>query len=76
MLIRNNDPSLRFITCLPNPQNNKNGMIVYTAFKNDNILDINSYSHGSYSYHIFSGNRTVLSEGFYDTKSVPWKFIK
>ena len=71
-----NDPSLRFITCLPNPQNNKNGMIVYTAFKNDNILDINSYSHGSYSYHIFSGNRTVLSEGFYDTKSVPWKFIK
>lgn len=51
-------------------------MIVYTAFKNDNILDINSYSHGSYSYHIFSGNRTVLSEGFYDTKSVPWKFIK
>ena len=71
-----NDPSLRFITCLPNPQNNKNGMIVYTAFKNDNILDINSYSHGSYSYHIFSGNRTVLSESFYDTKSVPWKFIK
>lgn len=51
-------------------------MIVYTAFKNDNILDINSYSHGSYSYHIFSGNRTVLSESFYDTKSVPWKFIK
>ena len=71
------DPNLRFITCLPNPQNFENGMIIYTALTNANVLGINNYHHGDLDYHIFGGDQKVLSEGRYvDRKSIPWKFIK
>ena len=70
------DPDLIFITCVPNPQNNKRGMIIYTALKSNNIININNYSHGSCDYHIFNGGQTALTEGYYSKKSTLWKFWK
>lgn len=69
---------LRFISCVPNPQNNKYGMTIYTALKDENIININSFKHGMYDYHIFGSDsrESLLLEGYYNKSSKLWKFNK
>jgi hypothetical protein len=67
--------NLRFISCLPNPENPKKGMTVYTAFDNKSIMDINNVFHGPEDYVVFIDRQNVLSKSYYD-KSKEWKFIK
>lgn len=66
---------LRFISCLPNPQNPQKGMAVYTAFYNRNIRDINNVFHGPEDFIVFTNRENVICKSFYD-KTEGWKFVK
>lgn len=66
---------LKFISCLPNPQNPQKGMAVYTAFSNRNINDINNVFHGLEDFVVFTNRENVISKSFYD-KTEGWKFLK
>jgi hypothetical protein len=65
------DENTRLITCLPNPQNNKKGMVIYTALTNKTIIGINRVFHGPEDYVI----STSIS-GNYDKSGTSWKFMK
>ena len=65
------DENTRLITCLPNPQNRKKGMVIYTALTNKTIIGINSVFHGPEDYVI----STSIS-GNYDKSGTNWKFMK
>lgn len=67
------ESGLRFITCLPNPQNNKLGMVIYTAISNKDIPDINNVFHGPEDYVLFINRDQVLKKGFYK-KVGKWEF--
>jgi hypothetical protein len=77
----------RFITCLPNPQNPINGMIIYTGITNKNIVGINAVFHGPTDFVVFispsDGNQTQfysendnLSQGNYNKTQSKWEFAK
>ncbi len=63
------DENTRLITCLPNPQNNKNGMIIYTALTNNRIIGINEVFHGPEDY-------VISIRGNYDKSGTSWQFMK
>jgi hypothetical protein len=77
----------RFITCLPNPQNPMNGMIIYTGITNKNIVGINAVFHGPTDFVVFispsDGSQTQfysendnLSQGYYNKTESKWEFAK
>lgn len=71
------DEKTKFITCLPNPQNNKKGMAIFTGFSNKNIIGINSIFNGPEDYVIsINYNKDNLSKGNYDKSGINWKFVK
>ncbi len=63
---------LRFITAFPNPQDKYSAMIIYTAQRSENIIDINSVFHGGYDYVIAKG-RTILKEKDYIKREGIWE---
>jgi hypothetical protein len=63
------DENTRLITCLPNPQNNKKGMVIYTALTNKKIIGINEVFHGPEDY-------VISTSGNYDKSETRWKFTK
>lgn len=67
------EPGLRFITCLPNPQNKKLGMVVYTAVSDKDIPEINNVFHGPEDYILFINRDRVLKKGVYK-KTDKWEF--
>jgi hypothetical protein len=74
----NNDydgANLTFITALPNPQNYKNPLLIYTAQKSDDIVDINSIFHGATDYIIAKDFEEVYS-GFYSKDNEKWTFLE
>lgn len=70
------DADIKFITCVPNPQNEQKGMAIYTALSNKNIQDINNVFHGPEDFIIFTNRDNVSSKGFYDKTKTSWQFIK
>ncbi|GHU63165.1 hypothetical protein FACS1894160_3130 [Bacteroidia bacterium] len=58
------EPNIKLITCLPNPQNQKLGMVIYTAVKNKDIIDINNVFHGPEDYILFIDKDHVLKKVF------------
>ena len=64
---------IRLISCLQNPQNPQNGMVVHTALSNKYIKDINNVKHGDEDYIIFKSRNIVFSKGYYN-KSEKWGF--
>ena len=81
------DKNTRFITCLPNPHNPTQGIIIYTGMANKNIVGINGVYHGPTDFVVFihpSGDdlrqayseTDNLSQGFYDKTDSKWKFAK
>ncbi len=64
---------LRFISCWRNPENPQNGMVIYTAQKAEDIIQINSVFHGPTDY-LIARNRETLADEFYDKTEFPWKF--
>ena len=67
------ESGLKLITCLPNPQNEKLGMVIYTAISNKDIPDINNVFHGPEDYILFIDRNQVLKKGFYK-KADKWEF--
>jgi hypothetical protein len=65
--------NLTFITAMPNPQNYKNPLIVYTAQNSDDIVDINSIFHGPTDY-IITKDQEELQTGFYKKEKEKWTF--
>lgn len=64
---------LRFITCLPNPQNKKLGMVIYTAISDKDIPEINNVFHGPEDYILFIDRNRIIKKGFYK-KDDKWTF--
>lgn len=64
---------LRFITCLPNPQNKKLGMVIYTAVSDKDIPEINNVFHGPEDYILFIDRNRIIKKGFYK-KDDKWTF--
>ncbi len=56
--------NLRFITAWPNPDNPQRGMVVYTAQRAEDIVDINTVFHGPKDFVVARG-QTILGEGYY-----------
>ena len=71
------NPDIKFITCLPNPQNQQRGMVIYTAISNKTIFsgDIMNVRQGMQDYILFFNRANVKSEGFYN-KNEKWEFNK
>jgi hypothetical protein len=67
------DKDIKFISCVPNPQNPEKGMSIYTALSNKNIQGINNVFHGPEDYVVFINRETVISKGFYK-KNEKWTF--
>ncbi len=65
--------NLVFITAMPNPQNFKNPLIVYTAQRDEDILGINEVFHGPTDYTI-AKNCEEINSGFYDKDEEKWTF--
>ena len=68
------EKDVKLIFCIPNPQNPKRGMAVYTALDNREIVGINGIDHGAEDYYIFTGRNHLLSSGFFDKKEGVWNF--
>lgn len=69
------EKGVKFITCLPNPLNNKHGMVIYTAMVNKDIIGINNVFYGPEDFIVFLDRDQVLSKGFYN-KINGWKFTR
>lgn len=62
---------LQFVTCWPNPENPKNGMIVYTAQRPEMIAGTNDNNHGVKDFHLFRAGKEVIS-GNYAKENDKW----
>ncbi len=62
---------LRFITAWPNPANPKRGVVIYTALKAENVININSIMHGPTDYVVADGEK-VLANGNYEKNEKEW----
>lgn len=67
------DTGLRLITAIPNPQNHKNPLVIYTAQKAEDIVGINEIFHGPTDYVIVK-NYEEISSGFYVKDKEKWTF--
>jgi hypothetical protein len=62
---------LRIITCLPNPYNNKKGMLVNTSVSNRNIRGVsNPFTD---DFIVFEDIDNILQQGYYK-KNGTWSF--
>ena len=66
---------LEFISALPNPQNRKRPLLVYTAQKAEDLLKINTVFHGPTDY-ILAKDEEELCSGFYYKKDGVWSFTE
>jgi len=64
---------LRFISAWPHPQNPKLGIVMYTAQRAEDIVDINRVFHGPTDYLIAQG-QTIVHSANYVKKNGQWTF--
>jgi hypothetical protein len=55
---------LRYITAWPNPQNHKVGVIIYTAQRAEDIVEINSVFHGPTDFVVAQGKNVIKSANY------------
>jgi len=65
--------NLRFITAWPNPQNPEKGVVIYTAQRAEDVVDINAVFHGPTDYVIARGTE-VLNAAHYTKADGRWNF--
>lgn len=53
--------SLRLITAWPNPENRKRALVIYTAQRTEDVININSVFHGPTDYLIARGDQVLFS---------------
>jgi len=61
------------ISAMPNPQNYKNPLLIYTAQEAKDIININNTFHGPTDYVITKAGEEIYS-GFYDKEKKIWSF--
>lgn len=71
---RYDDPEVRLIACMPNPENQELGMAVYTALDDRRILNINNVFHGPEDFCIFIDRDRILSHGYFEKRGTEWRF--
>lgn len=71
---RYDDPAVRLIACMPNPENPLLGMAVYTAVDEARIVDINNVFHGPDDFCIFTDSEHILSRGYFEKRGGEWRF--
>ena len=64
---------LRFITAWPHPQNPDRGILIYTAQKAYDVININTVYHGPTDYVVALGTN-VLNAGTYEKDGNRWSF--
>ena len=64
---------LRFITAWANPFNPAKGMVIYTAQRANDVVNINAVSHGPDDYVVARGTE-VLRSGNYIKQKDGWRF--
>ncbi len=64
---------LRFITCWPNPADRTTGVLVYTAQRPEDIVDVNAVFHGPTDWVVARGGDSLAS-GNYDQTGETWAF--
>lgn len=69
-----NESNVKLIACIPNPQNENYGMAIYTAIRDEDILDINNVFHGPEDYIFFVNRNHVLEKGFFNKEGKSWIF--
>jgi len=70
--------NIKFITCVPHPQNYHKGMVIYTALSNKYIFEnggINTVFHGPQDYVLFLNRSAIKTAGMYN-KNEKWEFYK
>ncbi|MDR7855968.1 DUF4932 domain-containing protein [Tissierella sp.] len=67
------DTGMIMISAMPNPQNYKNPLLIYTAQDAKDIIDINSIFHGPTDY-IVAKDGEELHSGFYNKDKETWSF--
>lgn len=67
------DEGLVLISALPNPQNSANPLVIYTAGRAEDIIDINSVFHGATDYVIAKEGKEITS-GYYSKENDNWEF--
>ena len=65
---------LKFISALPNPENPDNALVVYTAQRAEDILNINNVFHGPTDYILFRDEEDIITEGNYQKTEQGWIF--
>lgn len=65
--------NLRFITAWPNPQNPKKGVVIYTAQRAEDVVNINAVFHGPTDY-VVARDEEVLQAGYYVKTDGGWSF--
>ena len=63
--------NLRFITTWPNPQNPAKGVVIYTAQRAEDIININNVTHGVTDY-VITMETEILKSGDYNKQKSPW----
>jgi C-terminal processing protease CtpA/Prc len=63
--------NLRFITAWPNPDNPSRGVLIYTAQRAQDVVGINSVTHGMTDYVIAQG-KTIIGAGSYIKSKGQW----
>jgi len=63
--------NLRFITAWPNPDNPSRGVLIYTAQRAQDVVGINSVTHGLTDYVIAQGE-TIIGAGGYIKSKGQW----
>ena len=71
---RYDDPGVRLIACMPNPENPVLGMAVYTAVDERRIIGINDVFHGPDDFCIFTDRDHILSRGDFEKRGAEWRF--
>lgn len=64
---------LKFITAMPNPQNYKNPLIIYTAQEAKDIINITNIFHGPADFDVIKNNEVIYS-GYYRKDKEKWTF--
>ncbi len=64
---------LRFISTWPHPQNPKCGMTIYTAQRAEDVIGMNSITHGPTDYLVAQG-QTIVRAANYVNKEGQWAF--
>lgn len=64
--------NLRLIMAWPNPDNPNKGLVIYTAQRPEDIININAVFHGPTDY-VVAESTNIIRANFFNKQSIPWQ---